>query len=770
MFYRFIRASLITGAALLATHTMAASITGSIKDDSGAPIAGATISVEGSTRSVTSDDKGNFQLDGIIQEHVHIHVYSPQHEHGDKLVELDGTEGPVNFILYRSRIENVLVTATPLGRSVLESITPTSVIDADALRKEQAPTLGDSLAGLPGVHSASYGPVSSRPIVRGTDGPRVKVLQNGLDVGDASSVGPDHNVATEAAKASQIEVLRGPSTLPFGSGAIGGVVNIVDTRIPNEVPLNTEGEASLRFDSVANARFGSVGIRGGTDKLALNVNAFKRRTDNYALPSDVDIEGNDELENSDIDAQGFSAGGAWIGTESAIGFAAERLENNYGIAGHAHHEHEHEEEEEEAAAEEESHVRLDAKVTRLQTAASWHKPFTGVNTVEYRAALTDYEHSELEEGTVATLFSNRTQEHRLKLEHAAIGNWHGIVGLHTQKNRYAADGEEAFTPSNKSEMYGLFAVEEWRKSNWVWQVGARIEGNSLRVKAPVDVELHFESGAMIETQLEVPAYSETSLSLSSGFLWHYLDGYSLGASLSHSARAPSHQELFAAGEHLSTQTYELGLAYQLNGSSSVTLNENIHQEKARNVDLTWRKYRGDSALSVTLFFNQVANYIYAEDTGLETDEELPIFTFLQEDAELYGFEWEWRQRINATWSWDIFSDYIRAELDDGEALPRIPPLRIGNALHFEQERWSASLDLTWHDTQNRTTEFERRSDGYTVVDAYVQYQLPNSKLDWLIYLDINNLGDREIRPHTSYLKDTQPQPGRNIALGIEARF
>ena len=512
----------------------------------------------------------------------------------------------------------------------------------------------------------------------------------------------------------------------------------------------------------------------GKDNLAFNVNAFKRRTDDYALPSDIEIEGQDTLENSDIDAHGFGAGGAWISDKASIGVSVERLENNYGIAGHSHHHHEEEEsegEEEGEDHEEESGIRLDAKVNRFQTAASWHNPMAGINTLRYRAAVTDYEHAEIEDNAIATLFSNKTQEHRLTLEHAALGNWHGMVGVHTQKNRYAADGEEAFTPSNKSEMYALYAVEEWRQEAWVWQVGARAESNSVRVKAPVAVDLHLESEAMIETVLEIPAYSETSLSFSSGVLWRYLDGYSLGLSLSHSARAPSHQELFSAGEHLSTQTYEFGLAYRLDtNSNSVTLNTDIHEEKARNLDLTWRKHRGNNALSLTVFFNDVADYIYAADTGLETDEELPIFTFLQEDAQLYGFELEWRHRINAAWTWEMFSDQIHAKLDTNEALPRIPPLRIGNALQFDHARWSTSIDLTWYDDQTRTAEFESASAGYTLVDAYAQYELPSNTFEWLVYVSLKNIGDREIRPHTSYLKETQPQPGRNIAVGLEARF
>ena len=237
-------------AALLSTPVLATTISGKVTDPAGNPVAGAEVKIEGTRRVAMTDENGVYRFEDVAQPHVHLHVFSPQFIHGDNdLGDIQGDQ-TVNFILSPASVENIVVTATALNSSVLESVTPVTVISADKLRKIEAPTLGETLKNTAGVHSTYFGPVSSSPIIRGNDGPRVKIVQNGLDVSDVSRVGPDHNVASSTASATQIEVLRGPATLQYGSGAIGGVVNIVDKRIPQYHVDGVEGEAEVSYSTV----------------------------------------------------------------------------------------------------------------------------------------------------------------------------------------------------------------------------------------------------------------------------------------------------------------------------------------------------------------------------------------------------------------------------------------------------------------------------------------------------------------------------------------
>ncbi|MFL0810099.1 MAG: TonB-dependent receptor [Agarilytica sp.] len=795
-------------------------INGTVTDTGGNAVEGARVHIEGSNLQVFTDSNGQYNIKNFDADHVHIHVYSPHHIHGDREIESVSESVQADFQLRFTRVENVIVTANPLRSSVLESTIPVSVLEGDALENQQAPTLGESLANMPGVHSAYFGPGSSSPVIRGTDGPRVKILQNGMDVGDASRVGGDHNVATESSSASQIEVIRGPATLQFGSGAIGGVVNVVDQRIPSAMPESGfEGEAKTSLGTVAEEEYGRVNFIASAGSTAFYLDAFSRKSDDIDIPGfaeahhDEEEESEEEheehedeqgtLENSGIDNQGITIGSSLIGDWGYAGISVEHMENRYGVPGHAHEEAHNDEPgpsptpvpspEPEAHEKEEEVVEIDAELTRFQAAAEWHSPFEGISAIRYRGTLSDYEHTEFENGETGTVFSNETMEHKVALQHENIEAWHGVLGLHYSQTDYAADGEEAFTPSNDSSNLAFFVVEERNFGDINLQAGARVETSNYQVNDHVEVELaphEEEEEEEAHHEIEVPDQDFTSLSFSFGSVWRFTQGQSVAASLSRSERAPSHQEMFSAGQHIATRTFDIGLAYVIEegeeeGEYEVERGGDIEKEVSNNLDITWRLFEGDTTASVTMFYNQVSNYVYQADTGIvaeveahaheggeegeEEHIELPVYKFFQDDATLHGLEAELQHHFAKHYVLGVYGDLISAEIDGGH-LPRIPPMRIGSSFGYESSSWSANLRVNWYDDQTDVAEFEEESEGYMLVDANISYRFNFADSEWKVFLKGRNLTDEEARPHVSFLKELAPLPGRGFTLGVSTHF
>ncbi len=816
-------------ASAISGKAYSAIITGKVTNERGEPVAGAKVTIEGKQQPVFTDAKGLYRFDNVDKRHIHLHVYSSEYIHGDNdLGVIDGDEN-VDFVLSRSSVENIVVTASAMEASVLESVTPVSVLGEEQLRKIEAPTLGETLKSTPGVHSTYFGPVSSSPVIRGNDGPRVKIVQNGLNVSDVSRIGPDHNVTGNTSSANQIEVLRGPATLQYGSGAIGGVVNIVDNRMPSDVPLETNGEAQLSYSTVNNEKYARGEVNGGGGNIAWHIDGFSRDTDNADIPGYASAEPDDDepfgvLESSSMDTASVVAGLSYIGDEGFVGFSVEQLDNRYGVPGHAHHQgHEDEHVDEHEAESEEEHeahgdegVLLDVDMTRYQSSGEWLSPVDGIAKVKFGAAYTDYTHSEIEDGEVGTIFNNDATNLRLSVFHEDFNGWHGVLGTQFDQSDYEAIGAEAFSPPTKTTSTAVYLIEQKKVGEITFELGGRLEYTRFEADDStfeLDVahdegleEEHHEEheeehvGEHEETALNTfsfDEYSFTSTSFSAGMNWEYQPGHALAVTLSRSERAPSQQELFAAGQHLATRSFEVGLVYQLDQEGEVgdTL-QSVDEEVSNNLDITLRKFTGDWGYTVSLFYNKADDYIYQSATGLtaldeaheeeehaeaghdepghdeeaHADEEgLPVYAFRQADADIWGLEAETYYDLNATWRITAFSDYIRAEIDSQD-LPRTPPLRVGTSLNYQSGGLSGELGVTWYDEQDQVAPLETPTDGYTLLNASMQYELRRGGIDWILFARGDNLTDQEARVHTSFLKDQAPLPGRNITLGVRALF
>ena len=776
--------------ALTAQVAAATTIKGKVTNEAGKAVVGAEVRIEGAKQVTFTDAQGNYEFTGVQVPHVHLHVYSPDYVHGDNDLGDISSDQVADFVLTPVSIENIVVTASVLGSSVLESVTPVSVIDEYKLRKIQAETLGETLKNTPGVHSTYFGPVASSPVIRGNDGPRVKIVQNGLDVSDVSRIGPDHNVAANSTSATQVEVLRGPATLQYGSGAIGGVVNVVDNRIPSEVPVGIEGDVEANYATVNDGKFGRFNLTGGQNNIAFHVDGFKRKTDNADIPGYASVMPDEDeqpgsLESSAMDTTNITAGLSLVDEEGYFGFSVEKLDNFYGVPGHSHaHEEEHEGETEEEHAEHvgEGGTNLDVDMTRYQAAGEWYSPFKGISSLKFGAAYTDYEHVEIEDGQVGTRFTNQGSDIRLAATHADIDAWHGVFGLQYHNSDYTAEGEEAYTPPTETESMALFLVEQKKFGSVILELGGRLERTTYNADS-IDFELEVAEHEEHELAFNFDEYAFTSSSLSAGLNWEYIPGYSVALTLSRNERAPSMQELFSAGQHLATQTFEVGLVYDMDEEGEVSENlRSVKEEVSNNIDLTFRKFSGDSGYTLSFFYNQADDYIYQSATDLtalahgheeeaheeHAEEGTPVYYFNQDDATIYGVEAEGFVDLNVNWRVSVFGDYIRAKIDSYN-LPRIPPLRLGSTISYEGEALSSELSVVWYDDQTKTTEYETPTDGYTLVNVSVDYRVSDTQ-DWTVYIRANNLFDEEARVHTSFLKDQAPLPGRNFTLGTRFSF
>ncbi len=793
----------------------AASFSGVVVDEAtNTPVASAKVHIHGRADWVKTDRNGRFSIDAEQSDKLHITA--------DRFKDL---EIPVSTLaasgkvqLTKGDIETIVITASGLHQTSLEMATPVSVLAEDQLKTQSKGTLGETLKSEPGINSSYFGPVSASPIIRGMDGPRVKILQNGMDSGDVSRVGPDHAVATESIVTQQIEVLRGPATLLYGSGAIGGVVNVVDNRIPTQVFEGVEGVAELKYDDVSNEKLAATSIDFGQGDFAFHLDAFKRKTNDYEIPGITSHEEHDDheedeedheehetstdiLANSDVDADGFNVGGSWITDKGYFGISFGQLNNDYGIPGHAHgeehHDDDHEEddhdddehhEEEEHAAE---RVYAALEQDRWQMAGAIYNPFSNIESLSFRASYTDYEHTEFENGEAGTSFSNETTESRITLEHAVIGGWHGVFGYHYSESDYTATGAEAFTPANETKSHAFFLLEEQElflsnDQTVNLQFGARVE------KTDIDAsELLLEN---VEDPLTTSFdYDNTNLSLSAGAVWHYQPGYSVSVALSRAERSPNAAELLSNGLHISTNAFELGALYDVEEDGHIVFNnQNPEEEVANNIDISWRKYTGDVTWSFNAFYNKIDDYYYQADTGFEFEEDghdhheeesadgheddheeeshIPILVFRSDDADLYGFEADVNWQINPSWSTRLVTDYVRADLDSGEDLPRIPPLRIRSTLLYEADNWNTELAVDFYDRQDKTGPEESETASYALLGLTMNYFTEVAGNEVIVYFRGENLTDKLARVHSSFIKEQAPLPGRSLSLGMRIWF
>lgn len=686
--------------------------------------------------------------------------------------------------------EEVIVTSVPLATGEHDTSLPVSVLSGQALRENASATLGDTLSQQMGVTSASFGTGVGKPVIRGQSSNRVRILQDGTGAMDASAVSPDHANSVEPLIATRVEVIRGPATLLYGNGAIGGVVNVIDNRIPETLPEQISAGMELRHNTVNHGDTAVAVIDGTSGAFAWHLDGSYRDTSDVSIPGftrleiDEDEEHEEEeheeepntygfIGNSDQQTSSFTAGGSWIGNKAFLGFSVNQLKNDYGLPPglHAHHNEAEGEEEEHLAAE---NIRLEMDQTRYDLKGGFQ--FDGFwENLDLRLSYTDYQHKEIEnlihedgevENEVGTVFSNEGLEGRITLKHIPINNWRGVVGAQLIDRTFGARGEEAFIPEADIRSTAIFAIESLSLGDWVHEFGLRAE-----------------------TQTTEPATCETSAdtwSASASTLWNFRDDANILIALNRSERAPTVEELFSnvnPGNCLPTIAPEAWVPHFATGLYEIG-NPALDNEQSTNMEIGFRKYAGDIRLEVNVYYNQIDSYIYLTHTG-EEFEETEIATYSQNDANFRGVEAEITQPLLVVGpshlDLTLFADFVRAEFDSGvntdsggnTNVPRIPPMRAGLELAWLSDNWALKLRATNVAEQDNNAEHETITDGYTLLNFYADYSLPapgfsNSELS--VFLKGNNLLDEEIRNHTSFIKNHAPEPGRGVEVGLRFRI
>lgn len=763
----------IPGAAALAqTPSPPGAIAGRVVTLAGEPVAGATVELIDRRRSTVTAADGGFRFADIAAGSYLLEVESSAAGSAVERVEVEaGAAVTVEIALSLARHdEEIVVTASADPRSQLELAQPTSVVTGEELAFRLRPTLGETLATEPGVASTSFGAGASRPVIRGLGGDRVRMLEGGLGAGDVSSTSPDHAVAIDVAAAERVEVLRGPSTLLYGSSAIGGVVNVIDRRIPEAPVGDTTGSLSLRGGTVDDSYGVSLDLAGGDERWAWHLDGQHRDTGDYEIPGfaesaalreseeheehEAEEEIRDVLPNSDVAVGSLTAGLSRFFGDFWVGMSVSGMGSEYGVpaGGHGHghdegegDEHEDDEHEHDDEAEGEDAVRIDLGQLRFDLRSELDRAFGPFRGARLRLGVVDYEHDELEGAAeeVATRFRSDSWEGRGELIQERRGRLTGSIGLQASGKELEVTGEEAYLPPTESRALAVFTFQELDLDRFALQLGGRFE--SSRVEAE-------RSG--------VDSRTFDGLSASVGLVWRPDEVHSVGLSLARSTKAPNAEELFSAGPHFATRAFEVGDA-------------ELGEETSLGIDLALRRRAGPIRGELSLFYNRFDDFIYQQLTG-EMLEDLPVLRYVQDDAEFLGAElaarstiWESGSRHLDT---ELTADWVRAELANGEPLPRIPPLRFALGLHYHTADWHLFVEARRVEEQDRVAAEELPTPGYTMLGAGASYRmfLGDRFLD--VVLRLANLTDEEARNHVSFLKDEVPLPGRDVSLAVKLSF
>ena len=642
-------------------------------------------------------------------------------------------------------VEDVIVTGAPFGVTDRASLLAVDVLDEEDLAVAPAATLGDLVNGLPGVRSTSFAPGASRPVIRGLAGPRVQVLTNGLGMIDASSVSPDHQVAVDPGEARRIEIVRGPSTLVFGGSAIGGVVNILDDRIPTERPDGLDGHLSAQASTVDGGTALGGRLKANAGPLVLTLDGFTRDASDYDVPVFpesrilLDEEGEapgDErtVHNTFVRLDQYGAGVSWIGPRGYLGVSVKHVETAYGVPGHEHEAdpldpHDHED-----------GVSIGLEQTRYDLRGELTFDAGPFSAVRLSAGHADYAHTEFEGDEIGTEFFSDGYEGRLELIQRERDGWQGVIGAQLLERSFDAVGDEAYVPRTDISEQGLYTVQRFDRGGLGFEGGLRLDRRALD---SLDGKRDF-----------------SNVSASAGLFLRPSAPLFLGVSLARNERAPSEVELFARGPHVATGAFEIG-------------DLDLESETATSLETTLHYARGPFEADLHAYVARYDGFIDLRPTGAEDiDSGLPVFAYVQTDADFRGFEAQAEYRLwesgDRALTLSGAADWVRASTDLGPAA-RIPPWSVTAGLDWTSRRFDAGVEVRHVGEQDRLAGFERPTDSYTLVKLAAAVR-PFADRNVTVFAEASNLTDAEAREHASFQKDIAPLPGRSLRAGVTWRF
>lgn len=650
-----------------------------------------------------------------------------------------------------AKVERIEVRASGLKREVVEMAGPVSVLSGEELLRRTDVSIGETLKYEVGVHANYYGPVASRPVIRGLDGARVQVVHNGMGTGDVSREGPDHTITADAVTAQQIEVLRGPATLLYGSGAIGGVINVVDNRIPQRVPAQRETILQTRYGTAAGDRSLSFAHDNGQGSLAWHADGSYRKGNDYRVPRYQNDEGDSSqrLQNSWSEHQVLNLGSSYVAEQGFVGVSIGKLKTEYGLP-----------EGPSSEPAEGEYIKLNQQ--RLALASEYRPQQSNWQNLNFDLAYTDYDHAEFEADEAGTEFLSKAWELRSSATYELPASWRGILGYHAILRDYQALGDETFTPNTDTDSHALFMLHEKRFGPVKLEFGSRFERLTHQA-----YELTDDNGSRdLRQQFNLFSWSV-------GAVYQLQSEQQLTLSYSQAERAPAANELYANGIHIGTRSYEIGVAYQVaeqsSGASILHDAALATAERANNLDLGWRGQFADVRANINLFYNQIDNYAFLANLGFQIAG-FDAYQYQQQDARLHGAEASISWQLTPEHQLTVLGDTVVARLRSGGYLPRVPSFRLGAEYEYRADNWAGQLGLTHYGKQNRLAENETVTAGYTLLEAGLNYYFDWQQHEVMAFAKVQNLTNRLGFVHSSFIKEDAPLPGRQLVLGLRLSF
>lgn len=629
-------------------------------------------------------------------------------------------------------LDTIQVTHEGTSNTLVDFVPSVSTIKGDELKKRRESTLGDTLRNEPGVQSSSFGPNASRPIIRGLDGDRIRILQNGLGILDASSASVDHAVPVDTLVIDSIEVVRGPMSMLYGSSAVGGVVNVNTTRIHSAFEKGAISELLLQGDSSQDAVSTGAKIDYGSNNWMFHIDGAYRNANDLRVPS-VDkkdrlkepgqLMNTQKIPNSESFQKSIALGASHIFSKGFVGMSYYFFDNQYGTVA-------------------EEAVDIKMKQNRVELHGEYKLGGKFLKSVRLKTAQSDYGHKEIESGSVGTTFSNDGNESRLEFM-TGSKNLKGISGIQTQIFNFSAKGEEAYLPPSRNNLYSVFTLQDLTIKDDIYSLGARFEFANLDDKSSDGKNRSFNgyNGSL-------------------GFRHHYSKELLHNISLSYTERLPNFQELFAEGAHLATGTFENG-------------NPELKKEKAMALDVGI-KFENSRDMLVLNFYTQHFNdYIALFDTGVaDTDSGFNIYDYAQVDAYFYGFDLDARKQLGESpLHLIVKADLVRAkDKDHGTNLPRISAPRTSVGFAYVKDRQTYDIEAQYNFEQTKTAPNESRSDDFTLVNMGVQHDIIKENGRLSLFGRLKNLLNQEARQHTSTLKEIAPMAGRHVVAGLQYSY
>jgi iron complex outermembrane receptor protein len=696
-----------------------------VTDADGAVLPGVTVTVPGTGRECITDAQGVCRIEGLPARDYDVTVRVSGFVGSRKEVRVT-QEAParVDFALNSQVHFSETVTVSPNSRDTFESYQPVGVLSGEERDQNLSGSLGETLGSQPGVNVRSFGSGPARPVVRGLDGDRVLILENGARTGDLSSQSGDHGVTLDPAQAPQIEVVRGPATLLYGSNAIGGVVNLISDEIPQKPVDGTRGALTLQGGTV-NQEAGAAGnLSFGNGDWAFRVNGTGRRTDDYDTPLGT-------IANSDTKTQGGGFSGGYTADNGYFGASYQYMKTEYGLPPVG-----------------DEVVKLNPRRHRLDLRGEKRDMPGFIAGLQFEGGYRDYKHEEIEveTGEVGTAFHNKFSEGQLKLNHRAVGALKGTLGLWGSHRDYTSEGAEALAPPTKQNGFAGFLYEELAYRHVSVQFGGRFE----RASYDPDAAATPDREGIVKRDFN-------NFSASVGLVGHLRDDLTLAVSAARAVRNPSLEELYNLGAHPGNFAFEIG-------------DPNLRNEIGLGVDAALR-YRGPrAAVELSVFRNSIDDFIFPFQTG-EVEEGLTVIQYIQNDSVLQGFEAHLDLGLTKNLWLELQGDGVRGKLrSDDTPLPRIPPYRALIGLRYQTPKWHLEGQLRAADRQDRVYGVETPTAGYAVFNAHGSYTFATGRTAHIVTLRVDNAGDTTYRNHLSFVKDEIPELGRNVKLVYSVRF